>query len=202
MWSTKRTSSSEGIVPNCDFYALAPDLIDVLDFVFAQPGWLLVELASRNDQPLRSFHATREVLDGFPAFSSLRRSMHFNLYSEAMGGKVTSRRIDFTPGAVPGATFRYDSGGWGLIQLYFGALRDGRLSNCHTNHNSERRASNWEPTYADRLDPANTWNWAEVTRTSGRLNRFLRRMAPGKLRSRPVLQAAWEAQSTGEVKLA
>jgi 2-oxo-4-hydroxy-4-carboxy--5-ureidoimidazoline (OHCU) decarboxylase len=41
-----------------------------------------------------------------------------------------------------------------------------------------------------------------VTRTSGRLNRFLRRMAPGKLHSQPVLRAAWKAQSRGEVKLA
>jgi hypothetical protein len=188
-------------MPNCDFYAMAPDLVEVLDFVFAQPGWRLVELASQHDRPLRTFHATREVLDGFPTFSELSTALHFQLYSEAMGGQVTSKRITFNPGAVPGATFRHDSKGWGLIQLYFGQLRAGRLSNCHTNHNSERRARNWEPTYP-LLGPVDGWNWKEVTRTSSRLNRFLRRRAAGKLHSRPVLPIAWEAQNKGEVQLA
>jgi hypothetical protein len=120
-----------------------------------------------------------------------------------MGGKITSKLITFRPGAVPGATFRYDSAGWGLIQLYFGNVRDGRLSNCHTNHNSERRARKWEPTYADDpMDPVDAWNWKEVTRTSALLNRFVKRIAPGKIHSRPVLRAAWEAHATGKVTLA
>lgn len=189
-------------MPNCDFYALASDLAEVLDFVFAQPGWSLVELASRHDQPLRTFHATSEVLHGFPSFMDLSIPEHFHLYSEAMGGQVMSRRITFTPGAVPGATFRYDSHGWGLIQLYFGKLRDGRLSNCHTNHFSERGARKWEPTYADGPERVDAWNWREVSRTSGALNRFIRRTATGKLHSRPVLRAAWEAQAKGAVELA
>jgi hypothetical protein len=189
-------------MPNCDFYALEGDLVEVLDFVFAQPGWSLVELASQHDRALRTFHATREVVDAFPTFSTLSASLHFNLYAEAMKGRVISRRIDFAPGAVPGATFRYDSEGWGLIQLYFGRLQDGRLSSSHTNHNSEVRARKWEPTFADRPDPVDAWNWSEVARASGRLNRFLRGAAAGKMHSRPVLRAAWEAQSRGAVQLA
>ena len=188
---------------NCDFYSLASDLIEVLDFVFAQPGWRLVELASQHDRPLRTFHTTGEVLDGFPTFLNLSRSLHFQLYSEAMRGRVGSKRIAFNPGAVPGATFRFDSQGWGLIQLSFGQLRDGRLSSCHTNHNSEKRARNWEPTYADdpEMGSVDDWNWKEVSSTSSRLNRFVQRRAMGKLHSRPVLPAAWEAQIKGEVRL-
>jgi hypothetical protein len=97
-------------MPNCDFYALAPDLIEVLDFLFAQPGWRLVELASQNDRPLRTFRTTRDVLDGFPQFAMLATSLHFNLSAVALRGALTERRITFRPGAVPGATFRYDSG--------------------------------------------------------------------------------------------
>jgi hypothetical protein len=40
-------------MPNCDFYAAGDDFCSILDFVFAQPGWTLVELASLPDQPLR-----------------------------------------------------------------------------------------------------------------------------------------------------
>jgi hypothetical protein len=190
-------------MPNCDFYGVAPDLIEVLDFVFAQPGWQLVELASRHDQPLRTFLTTGEVLDGFPAFSSLSTPLHFQLYSKTMGGRVGQRRIDFNPGAVPGASFRYDSQGWGLIQLYFGRLRDGRLSSCHTNHNSEKRARAWTPTYSDEpeMGSVEAWDWKEVTRISSRLNRFLKSRSPGKLHSRPILPNAWEAHTSREIQL-
>jgi hypothetical protein len=189
-------------MPNCDFYALATDLVGVLEFIFAQPGWSLFELASQPDQPLREFHATREVIEACPAFDLLQTSLHFQLYCSTMGGRVSKRRIDFRPGAVPGATFRYDSEGWGLIQLYFGALRDGRLSPCHTNHNTQRRAEKWEPTYLDQLGPAAAWNWPEVTRVSGRLIRFIKRASTAKLNSRSVLHAAHEAQVRGAVQLA
>jgi hypothetical protein len=188
-------------VPNCDFYALATDLVEVLEFIFAQPGWSLFELASVPDQPLREFHATRDVLDSYPSFDRLDRDRHFQLHCSTMGGHVSMRRIDFTPGAVPGATFRYNSEGWGLIQLYFGALRDGRLSPCHTNHNTQRRAEKWEPTYFDQLGPVAVWNWTEVTRVSGRLNRFIRSVSAAKLHSRPVLRAAHDAQVRGALVL-
>jgi hypothetical protein len=99
-------------VPNCDFYALATDLVEVLDFIFSQSGWSLFELASRPDQPLREFPATRELLEAHPTFDLLEASLHFQLYCPTMGGRVSKRRIDFKAGAVPGATFRYDAEGW------------------------------------------------------------------------------------------
>jgi hypothetical protein len=190
-------------MPNCDFYALATDLVGVLDFIFAQPGWMLVELASQHDRPLREFHATQEVLAAYPSFDRLDPALYFHLYSPAMGGRVVHKRIDFNFGAVPDATFRYDAQGWGLIQLYFGRLRDGRLSPCHTNHNSERRAQNGEsPSAVDEIGPVAAWSWAEVARVSGRLNRFIRKIAAGRIHSRPVLPAAHEAHARGALQLA
>lgn len=189
-------------MPNCDFYALAPDLVGVLDFVFEQPGWELVELSSLPDQELRTFRSAPEVIDGFASFHDVSRALHFQLYAATMGGRVASRRITFKPGAVPGATHRHTSEGWGLIQLYFGQLREGRLSNCHTNHSSERGARNWESTCAATMGPVDAWNWKEVTRISSRLNRFLQRTAVAKLHSRPILPAAAQAQSRGEIQLA
>src|SRR5687768_17320992 len=126
-------------MPNCDFYALADDCVRVLDFVFEQPGWVLHELASENDSSIRTFDSTHSVLAAFPL---CERSLHFQLYSAEMRGAVLHRRITFKPGAVPGATFRYATEGWGLIQLYLGMRRnDGTLSACHTNHNSDRKST-------------------------------------------------------------
>jgi len=185
-------------VPNCDFYALKDDVRSVLDFVFSQPGWTLYELASRHDSALRQFSTTEEVLD---AFDLAHEDVYLHLYAPEMAGRVYEKRVLFTPNAVPHATYRHDSHGWGLIQLYFIGPRNGKLKASHTNHNSEARARRWEPTYADEPDRVNDWNWQAVTRTSSRLNRFIRSKGSPQLGSRPILPAAFEANLQGTIQL-
>ena len=187
-------------MPNCDFYALWPDLGEVLGFIFAQPGWRLMELSSEPERPLREFRREQELLDAFPELESLAGPIHLQLYSEHMEGAVRIRRIDFKAKPKLPPTYRYESNGWGLIQLYLGFLRDGRLTPCHTNHNSEARALAWEPHGSD-LGPVSAWNWAEVTRTSVRLNRFIRKLSADKSCSRPILKSAAEARARGLLQL-
>jgi hypothetical protein len=96
-------------MPNCDFYAVDEDFGPILDFIFAQPGWVLVESASRHDKPPRRFRLTAEV---FEAFDLRRETAHLMLYAPETGGSISERRVTFKPGAVPGATGRTDSAGW------------------------------------------------------------------------------------------
>ena len=49
-------------MPDCDFYAVDEEFTPILEFLFAQPGWVLVELGSRHDEPLRRFRSTAELL--------------------------------------------------------------------------------------------------------------------------------------------
>ena len=183
-------------MPNCDFYALPADCTRVLDFIFEQPGWVLHELASEVDAPIRTFSSTQAVLATYPL---CERSLYFQLYSAEMRGTVLHRKITFTPGAVPGASFRHNTDGWGLIQLYLGVLRaDASLTACHTNHNSLKRALKWASTIPDQGAVA-AWDWAAVERTSRRLVRFIRKIAPSKQFTRPVLPAAHTAQAAGQV---
>jgi hypothetical protein len=116
-----------------------------------------------------------------------------------MRGRVYEKRIVFNLGAVPGATFRYDARGWGLIQLYFVAQRDGKLKASHTNHQSETGARRWEPIFMDEPDRVDDWDWGGVQRTSASLNRFIRATAPSKFGSRPVLPSAHEARARGSL---
>jgi hypothetical protein len=170
----------------------------VLDFVFSQPGWTLYELASRHDSALRRFGKTEEVFD---AFNLPHKDAYLHLYAPEMGGHVYERRVIFKRSAVPNATFRIDSHGWGLIQLYLVGPRNGALKASHTNHNSEARARQWEPTYADEPDRVNDWDWRAVARTSSRVNRFIRSRASSKLGSRPILPCAYEASLRGIIQL-
>jgi hypothetical protein len=185
-------------VPNCDFYAVEEDVRNVLNFVFSQPGWTLYELASRHDSALRQFRSTEEV---YNAFALPYLDAYFHLHAPEMGGRVYAKRVQFKPNAVPHAKFRHDSHGWGLIQLHLVGPRNGTLKASHTNHNSEARARRWEPTYADEPDRVADWDWQAVTRTSSRLNRYIRTKAPSKLGSRPILSGAFEASLQGTIQL-
>ena len=185
-------------MPNCDFYALADDCLDVLGFIFAQPGWLLYELSSEPERPTRSFRSLNAVTE---AFTLCERALNFHLYAPEMRGVLVERRIDFKPGAVPGATHRFVTEGWGLIQLYFGIHRkNGDLTASHTNHNSETRAKTWARTIDTLGDPA-AWDWRAVTRVSGRLCRYIRKRGVTKAWSRPVLPAANQGVVDGMARL-
>jgi hypothetical protein len=88
------------------------------------------------------------------------------------------------------ATFRFECGGWGLIQLLFVVHHHGMLDLSHANHNTEKRAAKWADVDADRLADPDDWDWKEVTRQSGRLNRAIRALAVDKIGSHPVLPEA------------
>ena len=107
-------------------------------------------------------------------------------------------RIDFDPGAVAGATFRYCCEGWGLVRLIGGAVvSKDELQWSHTTHNTEKRALAWTATLPELGDPA-AWNWPAVTSASNRLNRIIRRTAVGKIGSHPVMpHAAQHIADTG-----
>jgi hypothetical protein len=183
-------------MPNCDFYATGDDFVRILDFLFEQPGWILIESASRNDQPLRRFGSPSEVLGSVDLAIA---DAHLWLYAPALGGEVVERKVTYRAGAVAGALGRTLAEGWGLIQLDLAAARDGSIRPSHTGHNSQARAHGWEATYLDRLGPVDAWDWLEVVRTSSRLNRFIRGLAMGKSGSRPILPMAATAVAQGAV---
>jgi hypothetical protein len=186
-------------MPNCDFYAAGPDHQAILAFVVGQGDCRVFETASRPNQALREFRALADF-EEYYAITDWSRATYGNLllqlYPVKAGGKFVKERIDFKPKRSAEASFRYDAAGWGLIQLYLESPRDGRLCASHTNHNSEKRALAWESTYP-RLGRVAEWNWAEVASASRRLNRFIHKMAVGKVGSRSVLAHAAQLEKSG-----
>jgi hypothetical protein len=186
-------------VPNCDFYALQDDAVDLLEYVFTETDCAVYELSSRPGEQLRQFRAAGEVLAAFELGVG-RAAVHLQLYSPSMGGSYRIRRIDFDPSRVKGPAWRLEGHGWGAIQLYLGGLHAGRILPSHTNHNSEKRARKWEPLLGRELGSVDAWNWPEVVRISRALNRRISSRALGKHGSRPILRAAWAALQSVTVK--
>jgi hypothetical protein len=184
-------------MPNCDFYAVGPDLELVLDFIFARSGCRVFELYSPYDTDLVEFHSFAEVAQRYPVgqCKGACSSVLLQLLPES-AGEVVVRRINLRPESCGGATFRFEASGWGLIQLDLGGVSPMGVVHSHTGHNSAKRARAWEPTYADVLGPASGWTWSKVESTSRRINAFIRKSAVQKQGSRPVLPAAAVALAT------
>ncbi len=181
-------------MPNCDFYALEADALSVIEFVLEKTDCAVYEHYSAPGQELQRFDSLAALRRVLVAADS---SANFQLYSSSMKGLFRIRKIELDPGRFPVDPWRFESHGWGAIQLQFGGLREGRILHSHTNHNSEKRALAWEATHRDDLGAVAAWDWPEVVRISRALNRFIRRCGVSKTGSRPVLPAAHEAVASG-----
>lgn len=173
-------------MPNCDWYGTLEDHLIVLEYVFGQDDLSVWELASENG-PLRSFHSVSDVMSEFgrphAASGKERRSVYLKLYVE--GSCIRG----FRPRKRHGREF---ADGFGTIQLYL--ERPGRHSS-HTNHNSRKFAEAWDTLVED--DSATDWDFDLVSKTSSRLNRFIRKNGEEKLGSRVLLPGAAELWRTG-----
>lgn len=179
-------------MPNCDFFACGDDHRLILDHLFSTMPGRIFELASEFETEIAEFRSLSDVERRYQIndwSQGQHPTLHLQLYAEGADGNVQFRRDDLNPKTCKGATYRYSSHGWGLIQLYLESPRNGTLRNSHTNHNSETRAHNWATTYPELGDPTE-WNWAVVNAFSRKLNRFIRKSSVEKRGSRVVLPQA------------
>lgn len=151
----------------------------ILDHLFQQNDLSVWELASDQGQ-LRTFSSTDEVMDEFDrpyrSGGKERDSVHLMLYVK------DSCVRGFKPEKKYGREF---ANGFGMIQFYL--ERPSRRSS-HTNHNSQKRAEKWDDFVEG--DSAGDWDFQLVTKTSSRLNRFIRKCGEAKIGSRVLLPGA------------
>ena len=188
-------------MPNCDFYALRADAIQVMQFVFEETNCQVYESYSALDEELRQFKSVNEVFEVYDRCKP-RPEIILQLYSNDMGGRLNIRRFQLDSKRVGPNVWRSTTEGWGLIQLYLRGSDDTGIHVSHTNHNTEKRAVAWEPACLDQLGPTATWNWKTVTAISNKINRHIRtRLAVSKAGSRVLLPHAFELYQNADVKL-
>jgi len=182
-------------VPSLYFYAAEEDHPLLLDMVF-QPrlGFRVFETQSRLNEEIRQFDKAEDVLDEWWS------STGHTLALLAPGSRATPA---FRKIRLRGASFRpgdYDfrCEGWGLIHLDVGRMTDGRLFRSTVGHNTEKRALALVDTYR-RLGSPEAWDWDAVTTGARALIQEIRKAAPVKARSRPVLPGAHRASQASLV---
>ena len=185
-------------MPNLDFYAVDDDLRKVMDIVFAQPGCRVFESHSAFGRELVEFTDARQLNAMLDARDPGQKGGWTLLRIVPPGAMDLARmkRIALKPEHCDGHTFRYGISGWGLIDLHIGGQGAKGLVHSHFNHNSHVRARAWQATYPD-LGDVEDWDWKAVASLSSAINRAVRKLAVGKIGSRPVLPQAQAAIAAG-----
>ncbi|MEZ5327004.1 MAG: hypothetical protein R3F19_18290 [Verrucomicrobiales bacterium] len=148
----------------------------VVESVFASGSPVVKQAASDFDQPTKTFPSIEALRDDMKFTPGQKRASYlYSIYYPEAKGAVSERRIDLSPGAVPGHTHRFSPQGWGLIQFQC-TFRDFPSIECRVAVNSDVRAQNWSDTYPEMGSP-DLWDWKVVNLHAGRLVRLLRKLA-------------------------
>lgn len=169
---------------------------------------LLLELAIHGKHPCQVFETQSQVNSELLEFRSAEEALAhcdncvgtlrmFALLPEGAGALPVLTRMELRGPSYDPGDFDYRCEGWGLIHLKIGRTHHGRRETSTMSYNTRARALAWSDAYA-RLGDADDWNWPAVTRCARWMSDHIRRAAPSRFGSRPVLPGA----STSEIPLA
>lgn len=127
-----------------DFFADRSDKLQVLEFIFTETDLKVYDLNSQYGQEICEYKTVADIVSKFNLDNGDKFVTTFQLWSPRHKGKPLFRRINLNPERCGGHTFRYSTDGWGLIQLYFGGLKNNELHQSHIGHFNEKGALKWQ----------------------------------------------------------
>jgi hypothetical protein len=180
-----------------DFYADQTDKLSVLDFIFSQTDLQVFDLASPYGQEICQYKSSEEISAKFDLVNGNKFAITFQLWTPRHKGEPVFRKVDIDPKRFNGHAFRYSTDGWGMIQLYFGGIKNNILSQSHIGHFNEKGAAKWEG--INKINGSvNDWNWKEVQVTSRKLKQYIHgKLAEKRLGSIDILAGANKLQEEG-----
>lgn len=155
-----------------DFYADQTDKLTILDFIFNETDLQVFDLFSPYGQNISQYKSSKEVTAKFDLVNGDKFAVTFQLWTPRHKGKPVFKKVDLDPKRCNGHTFRYSTDGWGMIQLYFGGVKNNLLSLSHIGHFSEKDAAKWEGTNKFNGN-IKDWDWKEVQATSKKLKQYI-----------------------------
>jgi hypothetical protein len=179
-------------MPGIYFFAVREDLRQVLDFIFAETDFHVLEHSSEYEQPLREF-ASFDQLDaickvGQDKFGN--GSKWLSLWSPSVIRNRPVRRIKLNPEFCDGFTFRYTMDGAGVAVLMMGGVHGRIVTRSHFNHFSREGAAKW--------GKAGGIDWKSFFRLSNRIRYHIsKRLEVAHLPGISVLPAAYKLYLKG-----
>jgi hypothetical protein len=180
-----------------NFFANKADKLEILEFIFKETDLHVYDLSSEYEKEVCEYKTVDEISSKFDLDNGNKFEVTFQLWSPRHKGKAIFRKIELDPKRCNGNTFRYSTDGWGLIQLYFGGLKNNELNQSHIGHFTEVGASKNESSITFN-GKVNTWNWTEIQVTSRKLKYHIHnKLATNKIGSFGVLLGANQLEAQG-----
>lgn len=183
-----------------DFFADRIDKIEILEFIFRDMDLRIFDNTSKHGEEISEYKNADQIISKFDLLNGDKFSVTFQLWTPRHKGNILFRRIELDPKRCNGHTFRYSTDGWGLIQLYFGGLKNNELNQSHIGHFNEKGAlvnealNNFNGKVGD-------WDWAEIQTSSRKLKYYIHnKLAIKKVGRFGVLSGAGRLEKEG-VKL-
>jgi len=174
---------------NLDFYAVKGDLQKLLGFLYDETDVVLFESYSEFDQQIRRFKSLQEIESVFEIGQTPKGQICFQLWSASVTREPEPRKIDLK---MKDYSFRYSVEGAGLIQLYLGGIKDDVIGETHYGHWNQAGAE------ARSVLPTGDCDWEALKKLSGKIQRFIRSIAVGKINSLVILPAAFSDIQNGK----
>ena len=121
-----------------DFYADHNDKISIIEFIFNNTDLQVFDLGSTYEQEIRQYKSVDEVSATHDLINGDKFAVTFQLWTPRHEGEPVFRKIDLDPKRCNGHSFRYSTDGWGMIQLYFGGIKNDKLFLSHIGHLTEK----------------------------------------------------------------
>ena len=180
------------------FFADKTDKLKILEFIFCEMGLKVYDLGSPYSKEVSEYKNAKEIEAKFDLETEDKFAQTFQLWSPRHKGLPIFRRIELNPKYCNGHTFRYSTDGWGLIQLYFGGIKNQKLSYSYIGHFREKEALKHESSNSTNGQVAD-WDWNEILKTSKQLKQELRRLAQKQIGIFDVLEGAFLLEESGIV---
>jgi len=180
-----------------DFFADRTDKLEILEFIFKDTDLHVYDQGSPYGQEICQYKTVDEISSKFDLDNGDKFAVAFQLWTPRHKGKPLFRKVDLDPKHCNGHTFRYSTDGWGLIQLYFGGLKNNELNQSHIGHYSESAALKNEDssTFNGKV---NSWDWTEIQATSKKLKHHIHnQLATRKIGSHGILSGAGQLEKQG-----
>jgi len=180
-----------------NFFANKADKLELLEFIFKETDLQVYDLSSAYGQETFQYKNVNEISSKFDLDNGDKFAVTFQLWTPRHKGKPIFRKIDLDPKRCDGHAFRYSTEGWGLIQLYFGGIKNNELSQSHIGHFNKSGALKNENSTAFN-GKVNDWDWTEIQKTSRKLkNQIQNKLATRKIGNIGVLSGADKLEQLG-----
>ena len=153
---------------NYDFFADKEDKLQILEYIFSKTDLQVYDLGSSYGQEICNYKSVEDISAKFDLTYGDKFAVTFQLWTPRHKGQPIFRKIDLDPKRCNGHTFRYSTDGWGLIQLYFGGLKNNELNQSHIGHFNEAGALKNESSTKFN-GKVNSWDWKEIQISSRKL---------------------------------